>query len=44
MQTPTVTEISRQAYVDAQKALHQTQVRRVRESLLRGREADEIRA
>ena len=44
MQTPTVTEISRQSYVDAQKAWHQTQVRRVRESLLRTREADEQRA
>ena len=44
MQTPTVTEISQPADVDAQKAWHQTQVRRVRESLLRGREADEKRA
>jgi hypothetical protein len=44
MQTPTVTEISHQAYVDAQKAWHKTQVRRVRESLLRGRELDEKRA
>jgi hypothetical protein len=44
MQTPTVTEISRQAYVDAQKAWHQAQVRRVREPLLRGGEADEKRA
>jgi hypothetical protein len=44
MQTPTVTEISQPAYADAQKASHQTQVRRVRESLLRGREADEKRA
>ena len=44
MQTPTVTEISQQSYVDAQKAWHQAQVGRVRESLLRGREADEKRA
>jgi hypothetical protein len=44
MQTPTVTEISQQSYVDAQQAWHQTQVRRVRESLLRTREADEKRA
>ena len=44
MQTPTVTEISRQAYLDAQKAWHQAQVRLVRESLLRGGEADEKRA
>ena len=44
MQTPTVTEISQRAYVDAQRAWHQTQVRRVRESLLRGRDVDEMRA
>ena len=44
MQTPTVNEISQRAYVDAQKAWHQIQVRRVRESLLRGREVDEKRA
>jgi hypothetical protein len=44
MQTPTVTEISRQAYVDAQKAWHKAQVHRVRESVLRGREADDKRA
>lgn len=44
MQTPTVTEISRQTYFDAQKAWHQTQVRLVRESLLRGRDADDKRA
>ena len=44
MQTPTVTEINQQSYVDAQKAWHQTQVRRVRESLFRTREADEKRA
>jgi hypothetical protein len=43
MQTPTVTEISPQSYVDAQKAWHQTQVRLVRESLLRV-QADEKRA
>jgi hypothetical protein len=36
MQTPTVTEISQQSYVEAQKAWHETQVRRVRQSLLRG--------
>ena len=41
MRTPAVTEISRECYVEAQKAWHQTQLRRVRESLLRGREADE---
>jgi hypothetical protein len=41
MQTPTLTETSRACYVEAQKAWHQTQLRRVRESLLRGREADE---
>ena len=44
MQTPTVTEINQQSYVDAQKAWHQTQVRRVRESLFRTREADAQRA
>ena len=44
MQTPTVTEISRQSYFDAQKARHETQVRLVRESLLCRREADEKRA
>ena len=43
MQTPTVTEISRQAYFDARKASHQTQVRLVRESLLRGCAAGEKR-
>jgi hypothetical protein len=43
MQTPTVTEISPQSYIDAQKAWHQTQVRRVRQSLLLG-QADEKRA
>ena len=41
MQPPTVTEISRECYVEAQKAWHKTQLRVVRESLLRGREADE---
>jgi hypothetical protein len=44
MQTPTVTEISRQAYVDAREAWRQSRVRFVRESLLRGREADGKRA
>jgi hypothetical protein len=44
MQTPTVTEISRQSNVDARKTWHQTQVRRVRESLFRTREDDEKRA
>ena len=44
MQTPTVTEISRRAYVDVQKARHQTQLRRVRESLIRTREAGGKRA
>ena len=34
MQVPTVTEISREAYTEAQKAWHQEQVRRVRASLL----------
>ena len=44
MQTPMVTELSRQSYVDAQKARHETQVRLVRESLLCRREAAEKRA
>ena len=44
MQTPTVTEISRQSHLDARKAWHQTQVRRVRESLFRVGQADEKRA
>jgi hypothetical protein len=35
MQTPTVTEISRETYFAALKEWHQTQVRLVRESLLR---------
>jgi hypothetical protein len=34
MQVPTVTEITREAYIEAQKAWHQEQVRRVRASLL----------
>jgi hypothetical protein len=44
MQTPTVTEISREAYVEAQKAWHATQLRLVRESLLRGGVLDDTRA
>jgi hypothetical protein len=44
MQTPIVTEISRQAYADVQKARHQTQLRRVRQSLLRTGEAGGKRA
>jgi hypothetical protein len=44
MQTPTVTQISRQSFLDARKAWHQTQLRRVRESLLLARGADEKRA
>ena len=40
MHTPTVTEISRQAYVNAQKARHQTQVRLVRQSLFLRPDAD----
>jgi hypothetical protein len=44
MQTPTVTEISRRSYVDTQKTRHGTQVRLVRESLLRRHEAREKRA
>jgi hypothetical protein len=44
VQTPTVTEISQQSYVDAQKAWHQTQVRLVRQSLLLRGQADEKRA
>ena len=44
MQTPTVTEISQQSYVDAQRAWHQIQVRRVRESLFRTGEAASKRA
>ena len=44
MQTPMVTKISRQSYVDAQRAWHETQVRLVRESLLCRREAAEKRA
>ncbi|MDA0162637.1 hypothetical protein OM076_20355 [Solirubrobacter ginsenosidimutans] len=43
MQTPTVTEISRQSYIAAQKARHEMQVRLVRESVLRRREGDERR-
>jgi hypothetical protein len=39
MQLPTVTEISRQTYHDAQRAWHRTQVRLVRESLLRANES-----
>ena len=43
MQTPIVTEIPRQTAADAERA-HTTQVQRVRESLLRGREADPKRS
>lgn len=35
MQTPKVTEISRQSQLDARKAWHEMQVRLVRESLFR---------
>ena len=44
MQTPKVTEISRQSQLDARKAWHRMQVRRVRESLIRGGEAAAKRA
>jgi hypothetical protein len=44
MQTPTVTEINRQTYVEAQRAWHTTQVRLVRESLLRSPGGDGKRA
>jgi hypothetical protein len=44
MQTPTVTEISRQSYLAAQKAWHQAQLRRVGESLVRRPESGEKRA
>lgn len=44
MQTPKVTEISRQSHLDARLAWHQMQVRLVRESLLRGGQAGEKRA
>ncbi len=43
MQTPTVTEISWDAYMEARKASHLKQVRHVRESLLRRGEADDER-
>jgi hypothetical protein len=43
MQTPIVTEILRET-TDAQRASHLTQVERVRQSLLRGGEADPKRA
>jgi hypothetical protein len=41
MQTPTVTEINHQTYVDAQRAWHASQVRLVRESLVRVRDLGE---
>ena len=41
MQTATVTEISWNAYMEARKASHLKQVRRVRESLLRRGDAGE---
>ena len=44
MQTPKVTEISRQSQLNARKAWHQMQVRRVRESLFRGGQAGAKRA
>jgi hypothetical protein len=40
MKTPTVTEIMPENLADAQRAWHLRQVRLVRESLLRGRDAD----
>jgi hypothetical protein len=40
MQPPRVTEISRKTYADVQKARHQTQLRRVRESLFLAAKAD----
>ena len=43
MQSPTVTEISRETYVDIQRAWHRTQVRLVRESVLYGRDAGDRR-
>ena len=43
MQTPIVTEIPRETVADAERA-HMAQVERVRESLLRGREADPKRS
>jgi hypothetical protein len=44
MQTPKVTEISRQSQLDARQAWHQMQVRLVRESLIRGGQAGAKRA
>jgi hypothetical protein len=44
MQTPKVTEISRQSQLDARLAWHRMQVRFVRESLFRGVEAGAKRA
>jgi len=44
MQTPKVTEISRQSQLDARKAWHEMQVRLVRESLFRGGQAGAKRA
>ena len=43
MQTATVTEISWDTYMEARKAWHLTQVRLVRESLLRRGDADDER-
>jgi len=43
MQIPTVTEITPENFADAQRAWHLRQVRLVRESLLRGRDADSKR-
>jgi hypothetical protein len=43
MQAATVTEISWNAYMEARKASHLEQVRRVRESLLRRGDAGEER-
>lgn len=40
MQTPTVTEIKRDAYIEARKAWHHAQVQLVRESLLRRGDGD----
>jgi hypothetical protein len=43
MPTPTVTAIRPETFVHADKAWHLEQVRLVRESLLRGRDADTSR-
>ena len=43
MQTPIVTEINRETYVEAQKRWHVAQVNLVRESLLRTGDGDRKR-